>query len=93
MPFAPFPEWKWQVPEFLNIGVACTDAHLATAAQERPAMIVEDDAHGTSQVTYDGWPLYYFQGDEAAGDANGQGLNDVWWVVAPDGTHVGASGS
>ena len=40
------------MPEYLNIGVACTDAHLATAAQERVAMIVEDDALGTSQVTY-----------------------------------------
>jgi acyl-coenzyme A synthetase/AMP-(fatty) acid ligase len=28
------------------------DSHLATAAQERVAMIVEDDQRGTSQVTY-----------------------------------------
>lgn len=54
MAFAPFPEWKWEIPEFLNIGVACTDAHLATAARERVAMIVEDDRLGTSQVTYAG---------------------------------------
>lgn len=40
---------------------------------------------GTTQVTYNDWPLYHFAGDEAAGDANGQGLNDVWWVVGPDG--------
>jgi hypothetical protein len=43
MGFEPFPEWQWRIPEFLNIGVACTDSHLATAAQERVAMIVEDD--------------------------------------------------
>jgi predicted lipoprotein with Yx(FWY)xxD motif len=43
---------------------------------------------GTMQVTLDGWPLYYFSGDEAAGDTNGQGLNEVWYVVAPDGTHI-----
>ncbi|HYF11044.1 MAG TPA: hypothetical protein VEC09_01965, partial [Actinomycetota bacterium] len=36
----------------------------------------------------DGWPLYSFSGDEAAGDTNGQGLNEVWYVVAPDGTHI-----
>src|ERR1700675_3077610 len=50
--FAPFPEWKWEVPEFFNIGVACTDAHLGTPAEARVAMIVEDDVLGTSSITY-----------------------------------------
>ncbi len=50
--FAPFPEWRWDVPAFLNIGVACADAHLGTPAQSRVAMIVEDDALGTSSITY-----------------------------------------
>ena len=49
---APFPAWTWRVPEHLNIGVACTDAHLGTPAAERVAMIVEDDAKGTSSITY-----------------------------------------
>lgn len=40
---------------------------------------------GTTQVTYDGWPLYHFGADEAPGDTNGQGINDVWWMVGPDG--------
>jgi predicted lipoprotein with Yx(FWY)xxD motif len=40
---------------------------------------------GSPQVTYDGRPLYYFVGDEAAGDTNGQGLNDVWFVATVDG--------
>jgi predicted lipoprotein with Yx(FWY)xxD motif len=48
---------------------------------------------GGAQVTFNGWPLYYFAGDAAAGDANGQGLNDVWWVVGPDGTMIGAPAS
>jgi acyl-coenzyme A synthetase/AMP-(fatty) acid ligase len=52
MSFAPFPPWRWEVPEFLNIGVACSDAHLGTALEERVAMIVEDDALGTSSITY-----------------------------------------
>jgi acyl-coenzyme A synthetase/AMP-(fatty) acid ligase len=51
-PFAPFPPWKWEVPARLNIGVACTDAHLGTPADGRIAMIVEDDALGTSSITY-----------------------------------------
>jgi len=52
MPFAPPPAWRWEVPEFLNIGVACTDAHLGTPVAQREAMIVEDDERGTSRITY-----------------------------------------
>jgi predicted lipoprotein with Yx(FWY)xxD motif len=43
---------------------------------------------GTTQVTYNDLPLYYFSGDEAAGDTNGQGLMDVWYVVSPEGEAV-----
>lgn len=44
---------------------------------------------GATQVTLDGWPLYYFAGDSAAGDVNGQGVNGVWWVVSPAGEKIG----
>lgn len=37
---------------------------------------------GTTQVVYNGNPLYYFAQDQAPGDTNGQGVNDVWWVLA-----------
>ena len=37
----------------------------------------------TIQVTYNGMPLYYWINDEAPGDTTGQGVNDVWFVVAP----------
>ena len=43
---------------------------------------------GTEQVTYNGWPLYYFANDAATGDTNGQGLNDVWYVVDADGNAI-----
>lgn len=43
---------------------------------------------GKSQVTYNGWPLYYFVQDASAGDAKGQDVNDVWFVVTPDGGPV-----
>lgn len=43
--------------------------------------LTRDD--GAVQITYNGMPLYYFAGDEAPGDVNGQGLNDVWFVVEP----------
>jgi predicted lipoprotein with Yx(FWY)xxD motif len=43
---------------------------------------------GGRQVTYNGWPLYRFAGDRAAGDTNGQGVADVWYVVSPEGEPV-----
>jgi predicted lipoprotein with Yx(FWY)xxD motif len=39
---------------------------------------------GAMQTTFRGYPLYYWQGDAAAGDTSGQGKNDVWYVVDPD---------
>ena len=43
---------------------------------------------GTMQVKYGDWPLYYFANDAAAGDTNGQGLNEVWYVVGADGALI-----
>ena len=37
---------------------------------------------GSNQVTYNGWPLYYFAGDETSGDAKGQNSGDIWFVVS-----------
>ncbi|MGZ8474528.1 MAG: COG4315 family predicted lipoprotein [Candidatus Deferrimicrobiaceae bacterium] len=38
---------------------------------------------GKKQTTYKGWPLYYYVGDKAPGDASGQGLGTVWFVANP----------
>lgn len=46
---------------------------------------------GSTQVTYNGWPLYFWAEDSAPGDTTGQGVNDVWWVVDAAGDAVGAS--
>ena len=43
---------------------------------------------GSTQVTYNKHPLYYYSGDTKAGQQNGQGLNAfgaLWYVVAPAG--------
>lgn len=37
--------------------------------------------NGEKQTTYKGYPLYYFVNDKAAGDVNGQGVKDVWYIV------------
>lgn len=45
----------------------------------------------TTQVTYNGHLLYYFAGDEAPGDTNGQNVGDVWFVVSPEGEALTAA--
>ncbi|MFN2200851.1 MAG: hypothetical protein ACK2UO_06570 [Caldilineaceae bacterium] len=44
---------------------------------------------GTMQVTYNGWPLYYWYEDAAPGDTLGQTVGDVWFVLSPAGEVVG----
>ena len=44
---------------------------------------------GRLQVTYNGWPLYRFTGDSAAGDTNGQGQGGVWSVIDSTGNPIG----
>ena len=41
---------------------------------------------GSTQVTYDGRPLYYWQGDTEAGQTTGHGVNDIWWVADVSGS-------
>jgi predicted lipoprotein with Yx(FWY)xxD motif len=43
---------------------------------------------GTKQVTLAGWPLYYFANDAKAGDANGQAVGGIWWVVGANGQKI-----
>ena len=40
---------------------------------------------GSSQVTYNGWPLYYFRNDAAPKETRGQNVGGVWFVVSPEG--------
>jgi len=44
---------------------------------------------GSSQAAYNGWPLYYYEKDKAAGDTTGQGVDGVWWVMDPQGDAIG----
>jgi predicted lipoprotein with Yx(FWY)xxD motif len=36
---------------------------------------------GSRQTTFQGFPLYYFAGDTAAGDTKGEGVGGIWFVV------------
>lgn len=68
----------FEAPAELSAGEGLDQSMLGT--------VERDD--GTTQVTYNDLPLYYFSGDQAAGDLEGQGLNDVWWVLSPEGEPV-----
>jgi predicted lipoprotein with Yx(FWY)xxD motif len=40
---------------------------------------------GTTQVTYAGHPLYYFQSDTSPGMTKGQAVQGVWYLLGPAG--------
>jgi predicted lipoprotein with Yx(FWY)xxD motif len=75
---------------------ACTTGCLSTWPVFYEANIVTDAgldpmdfatinrSDGAKQTTYKGWPLYYFAGDIASGDTNGDGINDLWYIAKPD---------
>jgi predicted lipoprotein with Yx(FWY)xxD motif len=55
--------------------------------------IERDD--GAMQVTYNGWPLYYYHDDQASGATEGQGVHDDWggwYLVAPSGEPIETEG-
>jgi predicted lipoprotein with Yx(FWY)xxD motif len=55
------------------------DASLLTTIQR---------SDGTAQVTYNGWPLYFYGADVQPGQTQGQGVGGVWFVVSPQGKLV-----
>jgi predicted lipoprotein with Yx(FWY)xxD motif len=79
---------------------ACTDACLAAwppvhASGKDPKVDGVEGEIGTItgndgelQVTLDGRPLYLYAGDGDPGDVAGQGIDDIWWVVAPNGDEI-----
>jgi predicted lipoprotein with Yx(FWY)xxD motif len=66
------------VDEAWNVGPGLDTGIFATT--------VRDD--GQHQLVAGKWPLYYYTGDAAPGDINGQGSGDVWFLVDPDGTLI-----
>ena len=79
-------------PVLLPAGVMA--AHAGTGLPGTLGTIHRPD--GGTQVTYNGFPLYTYSGDTAAGQANGQGIQGVWFAVTSTGggaTPPSASGS
>jgi predicted lipoprotein with Yx(FWY)xxD motif len=66
-------------PPFLGDGSQVT---AASGISGSFATTTRDD--GTKQVTHGGQPLYYYSGDKAAGDANGQGIAGKWFIAPVD---------
>jgi predicted lipoprotein with Yx(FWY)xxD motif len=55
-----------------------------------------DRSDGSKQVTYNNHPLYLFSHDTAAGNVNGQGVNEfgaLWWLVSPAGNAINTTSS
>ena len=66
------------------------DASQLSGGDGVDAALLDTTEHpaGGNQVTYNGWPLYYFAGDSAPGDTNGQGQGGSWYVVDPTGNAI-----
>ena len=68
---------------------------LGTAAsiENVPGLSLIARSDDSMQVTYLGRPLYTFSGDTAAGQNNGQAVNDIWWQVSLPATSLQVAGS
>ena len=66
--------------EWLPVVVTGTPTAGTGVDATKLGTITRDD--GTMQATYNGWPLYYFSGDTAPGDMNGQGMEGLWFLIS-----------
>jgi predicted lipoprotein with Yx(FWY)xxD motif len=68
--------------------VTVTDHGIAGPGAQADLLGTQQRKDGTRQVTYDGWPLYYFAPDVARGELSGQadtGFGAIWWLLTPAG--------
>ncbi len=63
---------------------AGTNAVLSSGISGTLGTVMRPD--GSTQVTYKGHLLYYYQGDTAPGQDKGQGLGGTWFVATPSGS-------
>lgn len=79
---------------------ACADAWPPLLSKAQPQVRGKADAsllgtmqrrNGETQVTYDGWPLYYYVKDKGQDEPAGQdvhGFGGEWYLVTPAGEKV-----
>ncbi|MER7725226.1 hypothetical protein [Streptomyces sp. NPDC096323] len=68
-----------------------TDAPTAGSGVKSDLLKTTPRSGGKKQVTYNGHPLYRFNGDRKAGDANGQATDAFgakWYVISPEGKKI-----
>lgn len=61
-----------------------TDVRLTGPPRVEDRLEYSEVIKGTSQITFDGHPLYYYAGDKMPGDVNGHMMNNEWFVVKID---------
>ena len=66
--------------------IAATDTPKVEGVTAKVGTI--DTPDGKKQVTVNGMPVYLWEKDKAPGDITGQGVGNVWYLVAPDGTMI-----
>jgi predicted lipoprotein with Yx(FWY)xxD motif len=66
--------------------VTSADVPAGVGVSAAVATIARTD--GTKQITLNGWPLYLWVKDKKPGDTTGQKVQNVWFVVKPDGTPI-----
>ncbi len=90
-------------PGVSNCSGDCLANWPALTVESADALVAGDNVHGelgtitrddgTLQVTYNGWPLYYWKDDTARGMTTGEGVGDVWYTVAPETVVASEDGS
>lgn len=73
-------EQKWPVVGATSVGDGLDPSLLGSHTRK----------DGSAQATYNGWPLYLFVKDAHAGDTNGQGMKEVWYVLDAQGNAIEA---
>jgi predicted lipoprotein with Yx(FWY)xxD motif len=68
-----------------------TSSTAAQVGAGASASLLGTTTGGQQQITYNGHPLYYYAGDAAPGQTNGEQLNQfggLWYAVSPTGVQV-----
>lgn len=75
-------------PLLLPAGV---NAPVAGAGVQSSLLGTTKRTDGTTQITYNKWPLYLWVNDSQPGQATGQGINNLgglWYVLSPSGHEI-----